>query len=820
MSYLSDDISTKGQMDLLREKPTFGVGARDVTGQIHAFVEIFSNSKDEMPFIEEGKIQIWMFINKKKQCYQIAIADNGRGIPLDMVTAVFTKPHTSGKYGSSAYGCSSGLYGIGAKATLATTKRFRAISYRPQTSGEVGGYASVTTSALDITESTIIHDSIPPLSGTLVVYEPDVSIYVDIDKFIAEGPGLIIEHLQRANIFMHHVTFVFSIINTFVDESFWSQDILSALTTFEQTTAKSEIVYDSLDWPDPLKYLSESWGILGGMNWVSPKIIKTINTKDDVLGYEIRLFLPERIGNYGVTAMLNDVFIIKSDSSHMQGIYLVLKDIFGKMITDTDLHNFFMTKYRLPLCIAMDIKYRGAEFVGTTKESFRDSKFLKLFVESLYSSFNQYSDAFKLCFEYLHKNIENEYNKFMNRPIKVDNTQKLLIQLNYPSKYYPCETPNRMNAELFIVEGDSANNAKYNRDPYTQAIMTTRGKPLNAIVDCNSRKTAIQRLLKDKIWADLIKVSNIQPGNDNQDLSTLNFGKFIIMHDADPDGSHIETIWIGNFYVLNPNIVSSGMIYVSKPPLYAMYKPDNKQNKLFMFNKAALIDCRILAYRKVYDIFVRTHGGNEIKQLTDEEYRSFCYVIIDIGEQIRVLSETLNIPDFILECLLHVLRYLEPNEYGDINLNVVRDILPFDRVDYNKEAYALIISIGFTDYTVSLNSFLTTIYSNLYALLNKVGWGIFDILISTKYTDTYKQTPVSFVKLYKLFKLIDNLFITKRYKGLGKMGDDDLKSTCMDPNTRALFHINEVGDIKRIYDLLGDDTKVRSSLLSSDLLIE
>ena len=115
-TYSSNSIESKDQMELLRFRPTFGVGSRDVTGQIHAIGEIFSNSKDEMPYVKNGSIKIVIFINKEEQKYQIAIQDNGRGVPLPSLVNVFTKPHTSGKYNQDSYKFSSGLFGIGAKA--------------------------------------------------------------------------------------------------------------------------------------------------------------------------------------------------------------------------------------------------------------------------------------------------------------------------------------------------------------------------------------------------------------------------------------------------------------------------------------------------------------------------------------------------------------------------------------------------------------------------------------------------------------------------------------------------------------------------------
>jgi len=816
--YDDSSIETMDQLELLRFRPTYGAGSIDIQGQLHTLNELISNSLDEIRLKEFGIIKIWLFINKITKTYQLAISDDGRGVPLSKLLACFTVPNTSGKYKDDAYqGISGGLYGIGAKVVVATSKRFRAITYRLKTTGGKGGYGSVTTNGTTIVENTIDRNNIPHSSGTLIVYEPDSSIFTELDKFILEGPQLIIEAMQRNHIFMENISFIFSINNKFIDEKYWTSDIQTALDIFTKCTEKSEVIYDSNDWSDPLVYLSQVWELNSPINWISDKIVQSIVTKDDKLGYDIRLYLPRKIERFGIIALINGVHISRIDSSHIQGLYQVLKTIFSEKIIDKDIKEFFLTKYKLPICIAMNIHYKGAAFEGTTKYNFKDNAFFKLFVTSLmYNIKTNYLDTLELCWKYLYPHIEEEYNRFTNKPVKMESSKSLLLSLNYPSKFVDCDSTNRSLCELFIVEGDSANNAKHCRDPEYQAVITTRGKPFNSIIDSHSRKISLHKLMKDKIWQDIVKVIGIQPGNDNQDLKTLNFGKIIIMHDADPDGSHIETIWISNFFILNPNIVNNGLIYIAKPPLYSIYNKDKKDKKIYMHNLSALMDVRILMYKKVFDIHLKYLINNSIKHLTDEEFRSFCYVICDIGEKIRVLSETLNIPDFILECLLHVINVLDTND-NNINIGILREVLPFDRIDYNHISNLLIISIGLNDYTISLNGFVDIIKSEIYPILQNVGWGDFRIYVSTKLTDNMKNEEVSFVKMYRLFSSINETYLTTRYKGIGKMSDNDLWTTSMDPNTRALYHIHSIGDVERIYALLGTDTSEKKNLLIDNL---
>src|SRR5207253_3869837 len=67
-----------------------------------------------------------------------------------------------------------------------------------------------------------------------------------------------------------------------------------------------------------------------------------------------------------------------------------------------------------------------------------------------------------------------------------------------PGKLTDCRTKNAEEAELFIVEGDSAGgSAVRGRDPENQAILPLRGKPLNverARIGKMLKNTAIQPL--------------------------------------------------------------------------------------------------------------------------------------------------------------------------------------------------------------------------------------------------------------------------------------------------------------------------------------
>ena len=822
-TYSDKNITNMSQMQLMRFRPEFAIGNDDVGGQVHAIGEIISNSKDELPYVTNGSIELTVFVNSKEKRYQIAVSDSGRGVPLNSVVGVFTVPHTSAKYDQNAYNSSSGLFGIGAKATLAVTKRFRAISARNKdfSSGKNDlGYASVTTSELNVIEDTKLtgpeYENIQE-HGVVVVFEFDPAIMTGMDDFYSgDGVQRVVDIMQKWHLFMPNCRFTITIVDSFLDESFWTADIVPALMTYKKCKESGTSLYDSIEWEDPLKYLCMNWDITGAIAWDVSDI--THKQEDNKLSYQLMMFLPKRISNGGIIAFVNDVPISRADSSHVSSLYKVLKKQLSKFIEDNAIKAFFMERYKVPIYAALNVRYSGAKFVGATKESFRNAAFQTLFEAALEASFKEHSEAIEGLYLALADHIRIEYNKAFNKPIEAKSEQKLMLQLNHPMSYSDC-TVYGPDSELFIVEGTSASGASEYLAP-NQAMYATRGKPLNGITGRSvTRADTIRKLMKDKIWQDLIRIIGIQPGNDDQDLRTLRFGKIVIMHDADADGAHIETIFISNFHALNPRIVSEQHLWVAKPPLFLIQRKQSTKHKFFMFDEPAIMDCRALMYNHIFSIALREKGSKQIKVLDDDEFRSFCYVVLSIGEKMRDIADRLSIPDFILECLLHCLPWLDPNRAGGVCLPVLRKILPFDKIYYDRGVNALVVSSGMNDYTVTLAGFLKEVYSNLYPNLKEIEWDTYDILVSTKYTDEMKDELASFIKIYKLFRSVDNIFETERFKGLGTMRPDDLAMTCLVPDTRALMHIDTVGDENVLYDIMGTDTTARRELLSQQNLI-
>ncbi len=124
--YGADSLTVLEGLDAVRKRPGMYIGTTDSQGLMHCLWEIIDNSVDEA--LAGACTHIIVTLHEDGS---IEVADNGRGIPVDVepktkltgVEVVLTKLHAGAKFGNASYNAAGGLHGVGSSVVNALSSR-------------------------------------------------------------------------------------------------------------------------------------------------------------------------------------------------------------------------------------------------------------------------------------------------------------------------------------------------------------------------------------------------------------------------------------------------------------------------------------------------------------------------------------------------------------------------------------------------------------------------------------------------------------------------------------------------------------------------
>ena len=131
MTYTAKDIETLSFRDAIRERVAMYMGSADNQGVLQCVREIITNSIDEMTMGFGDTIIVELLDDT------VVVKDNARGVPFGLredgteaMEAIYTMPHTGGKFNEKVYQNVAGMNGIGSKGVALSSTSFIAISVR------------------------------------------------------------------------------------------------------------------------------------------------------------------------------------------------------------------------------------------------------------------------------------------------------------------------------------------------------------------------------------------------------------------------------------------------------------------------------------------------------------------------------------------------------------------------------------------------------------------------------------------------------------------------------------------------------------------
>ena len=529
-SYGVSDIQVLEGLEAVRRRPGMYIGSTDTRGLHHLVYEVVDNSIDEALAGACDRIEVVIHPD-----HSVTVVDNGRGIPvgineqrgINTLEIVHTVLHAGGKFGGGSYKVASGLHGVGVSAVNALSAWLEVTVKRD---GLV--YRQRYEQGKPVTPVQTIGKS--KETGTMTTFLPDATIFRVLD-FRYET---LAQRFREMAFLTRGLTIYFCDERTDREQTFHFE---GGITSFVRYLNRNRVVLHS-----PPFYVEQE---------VNGTMVEAAIQYND--GYAESTY-----------AFANNVNTVDG-GTHLTGFRSALTRSLNDYARKSNLlkdneDNFSGDDVREGLTAVVSIKMSDPQFESQTKSKLGNAE-IKGQVESVvYEAFAAYLEANpKVAREIINKALTASRARQAARKARDLVIRKSALEsMMLPGKLADCAEQDPSNAELFIVEGDSAGgSAKQGRDRRFQAVLPLRGKILNV------EKSRLNTILNNKEIQALVTALGAGIGA-HFDESNLRYHRVIVMTDADVDGAHIATLLLTFFYRYMEPLIANGHLFIAKPPLY------------------------------------------------------------------------------------------------------------------------------------------------------------------------------------------------------------------------------------------------------------
>jgi len=548
--YTGSSITVLEGLEAVRKRPSMYIGSTSERGLHHLVWEVVDNSVDEALAGYCDRIEVTLLGDGG-----VRVADNGRGMPVDMhptqkkptVEVILTVLHAGGKFDGKTYAVSGGLHGVGVSVV-------NALSHRLDVEIDRDGYHWSQPYLNAKPAAPLTQGGKTRRRGTTVTFWADPTIF-ETTTYSFET---ISRRLQEMAFLNKGLTIVLrdEREGPVVDED-------DAAAAPKARSGPKEVTYH---------YAGGIADFVRHLNATKDPIQKSVISFEDeekarAISVEIAMqwnsTYSESVYTFANTINTHE------GGTHEEGFRAALTNVVNKwavdrkIIKNTDDDRVKGDDIREGLAASVSVKLGEPQFEGQTKAKLGNSE-AKTFVQRVCN------ERLTHWFESNPGDAKTVVNKIAQaaRARKAAQQARRLARKNaldtlgMPGKLSDCRSTDPRESELYIVEGDSAGgSAKSCRDSMFQAILPIRGKIINV------EKARIDRVLKNTEVQALITALGTGIHEDF-DISKLRYHKIVLMADADVDGQHITTLLLTLLFRFMRPLIEAGHVYLAQPPLY------------------------------------------------------------------------------------------------------------------------------------------------------------------------------------------------------------------------------------------------------------